>query len=245
MFIFRSDVRRVIKDIANVRPFCIVDPNSRSTRRLKVEVTDPLSADYFLEFLPVTYDRFDETQEGFLSRMLDRLFGEQTKGYQETERMLGLGVPIVGLGMLGLDGKRIVLKPPEGGQRYIVTTLSKPEIVRSIRSDIRSYRICFWVFATIGAGIVGYVLFQFLRRRLAIRRTQRHIEEMRSAMQGTGAAGDNGNQCILCMNTAREVVILNCGHVCLCSECAISLPDPKICPICRSVVDRFVPIYIS
>lgn len=238
-------MRRVIKDVANVRPFCIVDPDSRSSRRLKVEVTDPLSADYFLDFLPITYDRFDETQDGFLSRTLDRLFGEQTKGYQETERMLGLGVPIVGLGMLGLDGKRILLRPPEGGQRYIVTTLSRPEIVRSIRSDVRSYRICFWVFATIGAGIIGYVLFRFFRRRVAILRNRRRIEELRSAGQGTGVNGETGNECILCLSTAREVVILNCGHVCLCSECAISLPDPKICPICRSVVDRFVPIYIS
>lgn len=239
-------MRRVIKDVANVRPFTIVDPDSRSTRRLRVEVTDPLSADYFLDFLPVTYDRFDETQEGFLSRTLDRLFGEHTKGYQETERMLGLGVPIIGLGMLGLDGKRVVLGPPDGGQRYIVTTLSRREVVRSIRSDVRSYRICFWVFATIGAGILGYVLFRFFRRRMAIIRSQRHVEELRTALRGTSVPSmETGNQCIVCLNGPREVVILDCGHVCLCSECAVLLPDPKICPICRCAIGRFVPIYIS
>lgn len=47
-------------------------------------------------------------------------------------------------------------------------------------------------------------------------------------------------KCVVCLTNEREVVLLNCGHVCVCGDCAFALPEPKKCPVCRERVERFV-----
>ena len=74
----RADVKNVIKDHLNVQPFVLVS----SDHRWSVEVTDVLSAECLRESLTVTHDQYNPTSGNLLSRGLDRLFGELTKGYQ-------------------------------------------------------------------------------------------------------------------------------------------------------------------
>uniref|UniRef100_A0A6B2LG64 RING-type domain-containing protein n=1 Tax=Arcella intermedia TaxID=1963864 RepID=A0A6B2LG64_9EUKA len=38
------------------------------------------------------------------------------------------------------------------------------------------------------------------------------------------------NECIICMNALRNVVLVGCGHYCMCITCANSMND---CPVCR------------
>lgn len=238
VFKYRSDIRKVIKDSVNVRPFCITCPGDDSSKKLSIEVTDPLLAEYFLGYLPITYDRFEGVKHDFMSNVLDRLFGELTKGYQETERMLGIGDPVVGFGMLGVKGKRIVLCPPEDGKRYIVTTLSKSELLRLLRSNIRFLKVCFWISAVIGAGIFGYIVYRLVQRR--------SLYGMLTWVRASSLENDEDkSHCVVCLNNPREVVILDCGHVCLCSECATNLQQPRHCPMCRSAIARYVPIYVA
>ena len=52
-------------------------------------------------------------------------------------------------------------------------------------------------------------------------------------------AGDDGG-CVVCMDNPVQTVFLECGHVSCCKECA---PKLKRCPICRSVIDRWIPIF--
>lgn len=46
-------------------------------------------------------------------------------------------------------------------------------------------------------------------------------------------------QCVVCMDLQREVVFLDCGHVCCCSDCAGKLAVPAKCPICRAKIRDF------
>lgn len=79
----RADVKNVIKDQLNVRQFVLVIADDRaSSSQCAVEVTDALSAEYLRESLTVTHDHYKPTSGNLLSRGLDRLFGEVTKGYQ-------------------------------------------------------------------------------------------------------------------------------------------------------------------
>ena len=79
----RADVKNVIKDQLNMRPFVLVGADhAASDHQLCVEVTDALSAECLRESLTVTHDHYKPTSGNILSRGLDRLFGEVTKGYQ-------------------------------------------------------------------------------------------------------------------------------------------------------------------
>jgi hypothetical protein len=45
--------------------------------------------------------------------------------------------------------------------------------------------------------------------------------------------------CIICMDRARDTLILPCGHLCLCGPCnvdAAARPAPRLCPMCRRPV---------
>jgi len=78
-------MKNVIKDQMNIRPFVLVSyEHMASGGQWSVEVTDALSAEYVHESLTVTHDLYKPTSGNLLSRGLDRLFGEVTKGYQVT-----------------------------------------------------------------------------------------------------------------------------------------------------------------
>lgn len=53
---------------------------------------------------------------------------------------------------------------------------------------------------------------------------------------------DSGeSECLLCMENPNEVVLVSCGHYCMCSECAKKLMDTtRLCPLCRSTIVRVV-----
>jgi len=85
----RADVKNIIKDELNVRPFVLVSPEQHmsssgqsSGQCSVVEVTDALSAECLRESLTVTHDHYKPTSGSILTRGLDRLFGEVTRGYQ-------------------------------------------------------------------------------------------------------------------------------------------------------------------
>jgi len=84
-------VKNVIKDELNLRPFVLVSSEqhvSSSGQCSVVEVTDALSAEYLRESLTITHDHYKPTSGNILTRGLDRLFGEVTKGYQVIDQLL-------------------------------------------------------------------------------------------------------------------------------------------------------------
>ena len=50
----------------------------------------------------------------------------------------------------------------------------------------------------------------------------------------------------VCLQNPREVVLLECGHICLCSDCAVEIMRSRPqCPICRADIVRIMPAYLS
>jgi len=56
---------------------------------------------------------------------------------------------------------------------------------------------------------------------------------------GVGGISD-GNTCVVCMDAPLETVFLECGHLACCASCSEKL---KLCPICRNLISRVVPIF--
>ena len=164
--------------------------------------------------------------------------------------MLPVNVPLLGVGKLMLVGAgRIVLSPPDDGRRYFLTTSSKHELVGSLKSVACSLNIARWVFGIVGVASVTY----FIRRAVKKYRTQyesrRLLAELKdrrqTAMADTETLSSGAAMCVVCLSQPREVVLLDCGHICVCGDCAAALPLPKLCPICRQPIDRIIPTYVS
>ena len=49
--------------------------------------------------------------------------------------------------------------------------------------------------------------------------------------------------CVVCQEKERDVMFMNCNHICCCSKCASTLPSKK-CPACRADIQRTVNVYI-
>jgi len=68
----------------------------------------------------------------------------------------------------------------------------------------------------------------------------------RRAARDSGISAGNseqeGGDCVICLNRPREVVILHCRHVCLCTSCAqiTSSTWSHQCPVCRGRVAAMV-----
>ncbi|KAK2155449.1 hypothetical protein LSH36_240g03028 [Paralvinella palmiformis] len=255
-----SDVKNIIKDITRVCGFVVVDRDSTSSlqdAQVLVEVLEPLSAEFLMDSLPTTYDQYTPNSDTILSRGIDRIFGEVSKGYQETEKMLLVGDRVLGIGQLMLIGGKIMLEAPsDNSKHFILSTLTKKQIVNAMKSEARLLKYAMLISGLFGSVLLVYLLRKKIRQLIdnyRINRMYREIQQQRELRhrQGTNLAGSseddedkaNSENCIICLDNGREVVLLECGHVCLCVDCARALPEPRKCPICRGTITRYVPLF--
>lgn len=50
--------------------------------------------------------------------------------------------------------------------------------------------------------------------------------------------------CVVCLTNEREIILLPCGHVCICKTCSGSM-QTKLCPICRKTIESRKVAFIS
>lgn len=69
---------------------------------------------------------------------------------------------------------------------------------------------------------------------------------------GLGKSGpgfnDNasGKECVVCMTEPKDIALLPCRHMCLCSDCATTLRlQSNKCPICREIIEAVLEIKID
>ena len=165
--------------------------------------------------------------------------------------MLEVGTPVLGIGKLLVEGgKRIKLSPPDDSRRYILTTSTRTELIRSLKSDARLVRIIFWVLTIGGVASLAYITYRNVSNAWKATRTRRLLDKYRLQRRAAAGSDDVTNHdgrvaCVVCLSQPRDVLLLECGHICVCSECALALPSPRSCPICRQRVERIVPAYVS
>ena len=240
------DETKVLRNHTNTVPFYI-----SSKEAGKIHVLDSKNADLIFDDLKLTYDHYEPHKEPFVTRAVDLLFGEVSKGIQETEKMLEIGVPVLGIGRLTYDGANVYLGRPSDGRQYILTVRSKDDVIRSYQSKARIYQVIKYLMVCGMLGCVAYMFWKkyniYLQKRDKIK-LEKLLQKRRAASHmpssAVGSDDNNANLCVVCLERPKEVILLNCGHVCLCTNCVPLLFDKK-CPICRNTFQQVLPAYIS
>ncbi|OIW15769.1 hypothetical protein TanjilG_04304 [Lupinus angustifolius] len=67
-----------------------------------------------------------------------------------------------------------------------------------------------------------------------------------NANDGDFDGHDSGGECVICLSEPRDITVLPCRHMCMCSGCANLLKvHTAKCPICRHPVERLLEIKVN
>ena len=226
-------MKSVIDSTENTVPFSL--ENKEGTSR--ISVSDPLWAE------DLTYSRIHQKFEPVSSSISDNLFslasGEKVKGYEKSEDMLKEGTLLTGLGKIQLNDGRLTLSSPAGSMKYILSTSSLKSIISSQTSGAKFLK-GLAIFFAIGSSLcLTYWLYRKLKNW---NQARQHHKEFNRLLSDNEPSSDKEHGCIICLTNSRNVVLLNCGHICVCHDCSKQLTS---CPICRSQIEKVVPVFIS
>lgn len=239
------EVKREVSSTTNTVPFALKGDGTF------VEVAEPLQAG--LLDVSTVHDEFQPSQLGFWDSITRFFIGETTTGYQHIEKMLPEGTALTGVGALVLHRGALRLEPPQHGLKYYLTEMSGLSLVKHLESDVKALKVVAYVFGMFGGVMLAIVLVNCYHkyrerqeRSAAIRRMREAIEERSRDRQDPVDQDDlpMDRTCVICCTKPREVLILECGHLCCCTECGYLL-NPALCPVCRRPIDRFVPAFVS
>lgn len=163
--------------------------------------------------------------------------------------MLREGVTITALGELSVSPEspdKLILQPPLNGPFYL-TTMSVSSLIRKLDERRRVYRYLCLMFGAIGLVIGGIVLRRYWKDREEQRLTEqlrRSLSESRKERRQRVREKDlrEDQLCVVCRTNPREIILLPCGHVCLCEDCSDGIQSD--CPVCRGPIEQKNAAYI-
>lgn len=239
---FWADQERTIQEVHNVMPF-VIESNG-----IMVEVVDPLVADIL--DMDVISDHFQPTIPSVMDHVWGFFAGVRQRGVQTTEKMLRKGTVITGIGELVAtpNNPAIRLQPPSDGTPFYLTNMQITSLVRQLNDRKKSYRLLCIAFGAVGIVLTSLFVRRFLRdrsRRLEGEKLKKELEKTRKDRRRRMRDEDlpENQVCVVCRQNPREMIMLPCGHVCLCEDCAEEITET--CPVCRRKIEKKSAAYIS
>ena len=257
---FWYDSERKIHEHSTDVPFCLV-PQSIKLPSKGVEVTEWDQAAKV--HMDTTKDVFDASPSGLGDHIWGWVVGDRQKGLQSEEKMLLSGTGITAIGEVVVkkgttSGQPSVrIQPPSDGKNaYYLVKESAKSFVKDMEAGNRVLKYFILAFGSVGLAVAAWATYKYykkyvqLQRALGNQRTLDQILEDRQSrpsptVEENGEDSGPGRNCVICMTQTREVIFLECGHVCACVGCAIEVMnrDP-MCPVCRGQITRVAPAYI-
>ncbi|CAH1800689.1 unnamed protein product [Owenia fusiformis] len=296
-FTSRSDCIKSLWTTSKSVPFVLRD-KSTPTVVGSVLVSEPLLASNLQQELDITYDTFEPNKSNILKRAYQYILGDVLLGKQKTEQMLKVGTNLIGIGEVFLQGNLIVLTPPKNGSKYILSLLTKQEIIKNMEKQTLGRRFILKMLGWISIGVFAYSIYKLLNRptqpennfqhrirwdiedeiphwnhdpvehnQAEIQNNQPEIQNNQPGIQNNQPEIQNNQpeiqnnqpeiqnnqheivfireepECVICFSAPMAVVLIPCGHICLCRDCANALHRPKLCPICRRRVTKIQPYF--
>lgn len=53
----------------------------------------------------------------------------------------------------------------------------------------------------------------------------------------------DNDECVVCMDNPKSMVIVPCGHKCLCANCVAQVQQQRVCPVCRGTIEKIVRVF--
>lgn len=238
---FWADQKRVIQEVYNSVPFVL------RVSQTNVEVLDALTADIL--DLETIADHFQCSNPSVFDHIWGYFAGVRQRGVQVTEDMLREGTFMTGIGELVSENNEhgLKLQPPSDGSPFYLTVLPVSSLIRKLDEQMRLYK-----FLTFLCGGVGLIIVGIMTRRWWRERTRRLIQQTAQREQDSSrrkrrrnvqnTQSSESQQCVVCCQNPRQIILLPCGHVCLCEDCSERITD--FCPVCRAAIETKAAAYI-
>ncbi|KAG6448698.1 mitochondrial E3 ubiquitin protein ligase 1 [Manduca sexta] len=238
---FWSDQTRTIHEVCNCTPFVL------NSGKYSIEVVDALAAE--LLDMDVISDKFEPMSPGVIDHVWGFFSGVRQRGLQTMEEMLRDGSYITAIGELSKSNSgALKIQPPKDGLPLYLTTATKSTLLKRLTSSRDFLRILVVVFGVVAAAASCRIAYKYLKRR-----KRRVLEECMRKQLAVGRrerraiARDHNltdlQLCVVCTENPKEVILLPCGHVCLCEDCSDNIADT--CPICRERIESRAPAFIT
>lgn len=105
------------------------------------------------------------------------------------------------------------------------------------------------IFGAAGLVLVGIMARRWWLKRLDEKKEEerrQRLERTRKERRQRARAGEDYSEaqlCIVCKENPKEVILLPCGHVCVCEDCNEDISN--LCPVCRTEIQSRNPAYIT
>lgn len=215
-------------------------------KQILVEVVEPLAGQELV--LPSVYDEFTSHQNSIGDAVFGFFRGERTIGLQEIERMLCENETLTVVGKLVVENNKLTIKPPDKGFVYFVTPLTMESLIDKISATTKVCKVMSIIMGTVCVGLFVYVskhAFTKIKKRINRDRELKRLEEQRRLRRILDTSrkeqGSNVPKCVVCLEYPVEVLLLECGHACLCYSCSEQVKT--LCPVCRNPIERTVPTF--
>lgn len=238
---FWNDSERIIQEVHNIMPFAL------DHRGIEVEVIDPLAAEIL--DMDVISDVFNPTVPTVMDHIWGFFSGIRQRGVQSTEKMLRKDTMMTGIGELtyNKESNTLRLQPPSNGTPFYLTNMQVTSLVKKLEGSRRNYKWLCILFGTIGIVVGALILRKYLGYRAkAIEEAEikKQLEETRRERRKKNRTADlSDNQlCVVCKSNPIEIILLPCGHVCLCEDCSVDIRNN--CPVCRAFIEKKSVAYV-
>ncbi|ESN95239.1 hypothetical protein HELRODRAFT_193596 [Helobdella robusta] len=247
------DVSNKLTTFTDACRFSLVNPCFEAPEQLAagcIEVTNVMDSDYLLDSLPVVYSSYEPFRGGTLTRCLDVITGNLIRGHHLTERILKEDATLLAVGRVcatTTPTSQVSIKtgfclnpglqigpPLDSNCPFVLSLMNKNQVVESIRGRSQCYKVTCYIFSIIGVGLLGYIAYRLSKRWKLFGKdtSETGVNPSLSILAESGQPADS--PCVICLTRFKELVLMPCRHMCVCSACYDNIITPKKCPICRA-----------
>lgn len=203
---------------------------SNKASKIRLSVSKPLHAQELN--LSTVYNHYEAKSSNISDKFFDFLTGHQVDGIETVEKMLLPDTKLTAVGKIVLHDGQLRVEPPESDLTYFLTRDSLESLIKAEESRNQAKRLVSYVFFSITVLLCGVWLYNAYKKYKSELEYQR-LEEENS---------NDDDRCSVCLLGNKNIVLIPCGHVCICRECVVHV---NRCPVCRKMIERKIPIYRS
>jgi len=239
----RSD--KFLTSTISASPFAIQDPGYKDSKNYINVVIDGATQ---INKLVASKVFIEAGKTGFWKSFFDYLRGKRILGYMTTETIVACGTNIFSIGEVTkhINGYTELHKPQNDKPYYLIFG-NEQELLDSFYSSARWRWVVGLILMSLGVGIIGLMTKMqctklFTTYRDATKKTIKSDEEFKNELAFAHRNNsENDKLCIICKDKDSIIVLLNCGHLGFCEECAAGLNS---CPICRRTINKRQKVFV-